>query len=53
MLVQELIEKLQQMNPNAECMHYQWDWQEESIYIEPIESIESIDNTYGEIILLK
>lgn len=29
MLVKELIEKLQQLDPNKKCMLYQWDWAEE------------------------
>jgi hypothetical protein len=43
MTAKELIEKLQQFDPNTECMQYHWDWMEEGLDIGSVETVEKYD----------
>lgn len=44
MLVKELIEKLQQLDPNKECLQYHWDWDEEELYLDEVKSVSMLDD---------
>ena len=44
MKVKELIEKLQQFDPNTECYQYHWDWMEEELYMDAVETVEKYDD---------
>lgn len=42
MLVKELIEHLQQLDPNKECLQYRWD--EEELYLDEVKSVSILDD---------
>lgn len=44
MKVKELIEKLQQFDPDAECYQYHWDWVEEGLYMDVVETVGKYDD---------
>lgn len=44
MTAKELIEKLQQFDPNTECLQYHWDWVEEGLYMDSVEIVEKCDD---------
>lgn len=44
MTAKELIEKLQQFDPNTECYQYHWDWAEEGLYMDTVETVEKYDD---------
>lgn len=44
MLVKELIEKLQKLDPNKECILYRWDWNLEELYLDEVKSVSILDD---------
>lgn len=44
MLVKELIEQLQQLDPNKECLQYRWDWCFEELYLDEVKRVSMLDD---------